>query len=78
MDQVLTRKGLGTLLMVLFEKLCKSPGIFSSTNKTNLPAQKLLEKREFERSGSTDNLEEGDPELDYYKPLKRSNNICFV
>jgi ribosomal protein S18 acetylase RimI-like enzyme len=42
-------------------------GLFTSTNRTNIAGQKLFEKLGFERSGIVENLDEGDPELVYFK-----------
>lgn len=42
-------------------------GLFTSTNRTNVAGQRLFEKLGFERSGIVENIDEGDPELVYYK-----------
>jgi ribosomal protein S18 acetylase RimI-like enzyme len=42
-------------------------GLFTSTNRSNLAGRKLFEKLGFERSGIVENLDEGDPELVYFK-----------
>jgi ribosomal protein S18 acetylase RimI-like enzyme len=42
-------------------------GLHTSTNRTNIAGQKLFEKLGFERSGIVENLDDGDPELVYFK-----------
>ncbi|MGD1951196.1 MAG: GNAT family N-acetyltransferase [Leptolyngbyaceae cyanobacterium] len=48
---------------------CRTTKLFTSTNQSNVPMQRLLATLEFERSGFIDNLDEGDPELVYFKRL---------
>ena len=63
------RQGIGTLRAT--ERSCGRPKLFSSCNRSNLPAQCLFEKCGFQRSGQIYNLDEGDPELVYFKALTR-------
>jgi RimJ/RimL family protein N-acetyltransferase len=42
-------------------------GLFTSTNQSNIAMQRLCESCGFERSGIVENLDEGDPELIYFK-----------
>jgi ribosomal protein S18 acetylase RimI-like enzyme len=63
------RMGLGTQLMDHFEKLCTTEKIFTSTNQSNTPAQKLFVSMGYQPSGIIYNLDEGDPELMYMKWL---------
>jgi ribosomal protein S18 acetylase RimI-like enzyme len=65
------RKGLATLLMDYMENLCKTEKLFTSTNQSNKPAQALFESKGYVPSGVIENLDEGDPELIYFKRLKR-------
>lgn len=65
------RQGIGTLLLRATERSCGRPKLFSSCNRSNLPAQCLFEKCGFQRSGQIYNLDEGDPELVYFKALTR-------
>lgn len=55
--------GIGSaLLNYLFDK-CKTPKLFTSTNRSNEPMRKLLGKSGFTFCGEIDALDEGDPEL---------------
>ena len=63
------RHGVGEAIIRYVEKTCPSPKLFTSTNESNLPMQKLCEKLGFIRSGYVENLDEGDPELIYFKWL---------
>jgi ribosomal protein S18 acetylase RimI-like enzyme len=64
------RRGVGQTLMRHVEKTCPSPKLFTSTNQSNLPMQKLCEKLGYVRSGYIENLDEGDPEIIYFKRLE--------
>ena len=63
------RRGVGTALIRHMEAQCRTPKIFTSTNESNLSMQSLLEKLGYESSGVIHNLDEGDPELVYFKRL---------
>jgi ribosomal protein S18 acetylase RimI-like enzyme len=63
------RQGIGTLLLRQAERSCGRQKLFTSCNRSNLPAQSLFEKCGFQRSGQIYNLDEGDPELVYFKAL---------
>jgi ribosomal protein S18 acetylase RimI-like enzyme len=63
------RQGIGTLLLREAERACGRQKLFTSCNRSNLPAQCLFEKCRFQRSGQIYNLDEGDPELVYFKAL---------
>jgi ribosomal protein S18 acetylase RimI-like enzyme len=63
------RRGVGEAIMRYIEKTCPAPKLFTSTNESNLPMQKLCEKLGFTRSGYIENLDEGDPEIIYFKRL---------
>jgi len=69
-DQEHRRHGLGRKMMLHLERICKTAKLFSSTNQSNQPAQRLLEELGYRRSGIIANLDEGDPELVYFKYLK--------
>ncbi|NIM92943.1 MAG: GNAT family N-acetyltransferase [Anaerolineales bacterium] len=62
-------QGYGSALVRYIERICKTPKLFTSTNESNVIMQALLEKLGFHRSGWIDNLDEGDPELVYFKWL---------
>ncbi|MBV6662050.1 GNAT family N-acetyltransferase [Pseudomonas yamanorum] len=61
------RKGIALLLLVAAESLCKTDKLFTSTNSSNVASQQLISKAGFLRSGVIENLDEGDPELVYFK-----------
>ena len=63
------RRGAGAALMRHVESLCRTPKLFTSTNLSNLPMQSLLASLGYELSGVIHNLDEGDPELVYFKRL---------
>jgi hypothetical protein len=58
-----------TLLRHL-ESFCETSKLFISTNLSNLPMQSLLAKLVYVLSGVIHNLDEGDPELVYFKRLR--------
>lgn len=64
------RRGAGAALLRHMESLCQTPKLFTSTNLSNLRMQSLLAKLEYELSGVIHNLDEGDPEIVYFKWLK--------
>ena len=66
------RSGAGTALMRHMESLCRTPKLFTSTNLSNLPMQSLLAKLGYALSGVIHNLDEGDPEIVYFKRLERT------
>lgn len=63
------RQGIGSALIRHLIKACRTPKLFTSTNQSNLSMQRLLATLEFNRSGFIENLDEGDPELVYFKRL---------
>lgn len=65
------RRGAGRALLLHLESLCRTPKLFTSTNLSNLPMQSLLNEVGFVLSGVIYNLDEGDPELVYFKRLGR-------
>ena len=65
----LRRKGVGTKLIAHLEKKCKKEKLFTSTNKSNAPMQKLMRKLKYKKSGIVHNLDPGDPELFYFKKV---------
>jgi GNAT superfamily N-acetyltransferase len=64
------RRGVGQALLEHFEMMCQTPKLFTSTNLSNLPMQALLAKRGYTLSGVIHNLDEGDPELVYFKRVR--------
>ncbi len=61
------RSGAGTALLRHMETLCQTPKLFTSTNLSNLPMQSRLSKLGYVLSGVIHNLDEGDPEIVYFK-----------
>ena len=64
------RRGAGEALLRHMESLCRTPKLFTSTNLSNLRMQSLLAKLEYELSGVIHNLDEGDPEIVFFKRLR--------
>ncbi len=63
-------RGIGLALMNHFGQICDTTDMFTSTNQSNMPMQRLLAKGGFLPSGVIENLDEGDPELVYFKRLR--------
>ncbi|MEM7801834.1 MAG: GNAT family N-acetyltransferase [Chloroflexota bacterium] len=60
------RLGVGRLLVNALVERCVTPKLFTSTNQSNVPMQRLLENLGFIQSGIIYNLDPGDPELIYF------------
>ena len=67
------RSGAGEALTRHMESRCRTPKLFTSTNLSNLPMQSLLAKLGYELSGVIHNLDEGDPEIVYFKRLRQDD-----
>lgn len=65
------RRGVGSALLAYVEKTQPGEKLFTSTNESNAAMQALLAKRGFARSGWIDNLDDGDPEIIYFKRLEK-------
>jgi len=63
------RRGIGEELVDYLEQKCDDPELWTSTNVSNIPMQRLLTKRGYLLTGFIDNLDPGDPELIYFKHL---------
>lgn len=61
--------GLGSKLIQRVEELNAGLVLYTSTNESNVPMQRLLEHRGFSPAGRLENLDPGDPEIFYCKPL---------
>lgn len=61
------RKGYATSLIDYFITLSPTNKIFSSTNRSNLGMQEVFKANGFIQSGFIENLDEGDPEIIYFK-----------
>lgn len=61
------RKGYARLL--IDKMMCLSPTtkVFSSTNRSNISMQSVFDMNGFIKSGIVENLDEGDPEIIYFK-----------
>ena len=66
-DRTSRRKGVATALVKRLEKRCETDKLFTSTNESNKPMQRLMQSMSYETSGTAYNLDEGDPELFYVK-----------
>ncbi len=66
------RKGVGTALILHFERTCKTIKLFTSTNESNKPMQALMANLSHESSGVGYNVDEGDPELIFNKHLQKN------
>ena len=64
------RRGAGAELLRHMESLCTTAKLFTSTNLFNLPMQSLLTKLDYVLSGVIHNLDDGDPEIVYFKRLR--------
>ena len=64
------RRGAASALLRHLESQCETPKLFTSTNLSNLPMQSLLAKFQYVVSGVINNLDEGDPEIVYFKQLR--------
>jgi ribosomal protein S18 acetylase RimI-like enzyme len=63
------RKGYATSLIQYFIKISTTKKIFSSTNKSNQRMQEVFKVNGFIESGFIENLDEGDPEIIYFRPV---------
>jgi GNAT superfamily N-acetyltransferase len=61
------RGGVATAMVRYIESLCPGEKLFTSTNESNAPMHAFCAALGFERSGRIDNLDEGDPEIVYFK-----------
>lgn len=64
------RRGAAEALLRHLESLCETSKLFTSTNLSNLAMQSLLAKLGYVLSGLIHNLDEGDPEIVYFKRLR--------
>lgn len=61
------RKGNASLLMDYMMSISPTTKVFSSTNRSNISMQKVFHAKGFTESGIVENLDEGDPEIIYFK-----------
>ncbi|WP_433214786.1 N-acetyltransferase family protein [Microtetraspora malaysiensis] len=62
------RQRVGTYLLKATEEICTTPKLFTSTNVSNHPMQRLLQRAGWSPVGLIHGLDEGDPELFYLCP----------
>jgi len=60
-------RGIGGQAINHICKLSKTSKVFTSTNRSNIPMQRALSNIGFTFAGEINGLDEGDPELFYYK-----------
>jgi len=65
------RQGIATALIRHIESVCPTEKLFTSTNESNEPMQRLCETLGFVRSGYIENLDAGDPEISFFKRMSR-------
>jgi ribosomal protein S18 acetylase RimI-like enzyme len=61
------RKGYATSLIKYFISISPTKKIFSSTNQSNKRMQEVFKANGFIQSGIVENVDEGDPEIIYFK-----------
>lgn len=61
------RKGYASQMMKYLVRIAPTDKVFSSTNRSNKSMQKVFEANGFVPSGIVENLDEGDPEIIYFK-----------
>lgn len=66
-DEEYRGKGIGPKAMELICKESKTNKVFTSTNKSNVQMQKALAKAGFSFAGEIIGLDEGDPEMFYFR-----------
>lgn len=69
-DEKYRGKGIAGKVFDLICNQCKTDKVFTSTNNSNTQMQKALNKAGFSFSGKLNGLDEGDPELFYYRKTK--------
>lgn len=72
-DPAYRQKGIATALIKHLEKLCPTSKLFTSTNQSNLPMHNLCDRLGYLKTGIIENLDEGDPEIIYFKRLADEN-----
>ena len=62
-------RGVGREVMVHLERHCTTPKLFTSANQSNAAMRRLLLGLGYLPSGVVENLDAGDPELVFVKPM---------
>jgi ribosomal protein S18 acetylase RimI-like enzyme len=73
-DEKCRGKGIGRKVFDILCVQCKSDKVFTSTNRSNIQMQRALENADFTFAGELKGLDDGDPELFYYKKCNDLNN----
>lgn len=73
-DPALRGQGVGSALLIALQQQCRTEKLFTSVNTSNTGMQALLLRQGFVLSGQVDNLDDGDPELFYFRRLNRKND----
>ena len=71
LDEKYRGMGIGGQVFDLICRQCQADKVFTSTNNSNLRMQKALTKSGFTFAGRLDGLDDGAPELFYYKKIKK-------
>jgi ribosomal protein S18 acetylase RimI-like enzyme len=66
-DVTVRRQGVASALLESAVRSSATSRIFTSTNRSNAPMARLLEKSEWRFSGELEGIDEGDPELVFYR-----------
>lgn len=69
------RRGVGTRLLEEVAAVCTAPKLFTSTNVSNHPMQRLLQYLNWRPVGLVHGLDENDPELFYLCPADRIGGV---
>ncbi|MFJ6621933.1 GNAT family N-acetyltransferase [Kitasatospora sp. NPDC091335] len=64
-------RGIGARLLHALEAACTTPKLFTSTNVSNQPMQRLLHRAGWQAAGILHGLDEADPELFHLRPPQR-------
>ncbi|MEM7110705.1 MAG: GNAT family N-acetyltransferase [Bacteroidota bacterium] len=67
MEEKYRGKGIGRQALELICRISKTNKVFTSTNRSNTQMQKAVTKAGFSYAGKINGLDEGDPELFYFK-----------
>lgn len=67
-------QGIGSYLLIALQKQCRTEKLFTSVNLSNTGMQALLLRQGFIHSGQVDNLDDGDPELFYFRQISEDMN----
>jgi len=70
-DEEFRGKRIGSKVFDLICEQCKTNKIFTSTNSSNTRMKRALAKADFTFAGELKGLDEGDPELFYFKRIEK-------